>query len=276
MPASSRSKTPLDVNALVAASRTTIEREKMISRSKIVPASVRDRVLDALRAEGFEVTAKVVRVPIQDQLVEVLKDGSYIPLSAVRSHLAGATVTEAKQVARALTKTGQARRVLRTSIETLVPATADVVANEALAAASKRVQEIAKQLQAAARKGEGVGVLREDIAQALGRVLPEQSRGVHRRRPDPSSALDLVLRAVDAARDAKVGLSFVPSVVGLLSADLDGATAHDALIEAASRGLVELRPEGGLGRLSDAERMACPVGPQGTRLSWVRRIEVHS
>jgi hypothetical protein len=166
--------------------------------------------------------------------------------------------------------------VIRTSIETLVPVTADVVANEALATASKRAQDLAKQLNAAARKGEGVGVLRADMAQALDRVLPEQSRGAHRGRPGPSSALDLVLRAVDAARDAKVGLSFVPSVVELLSADLDGPSAQDALIDAASRGLVELRPEGGLGRLSDAERMACPVGPQGTRLSWVRRIEVHS
>ena len=276
MAGASRAKKPADVNALVAASKRIIEREKVIQRSKVAPPSVRDRVLDALRSDGFEVTAKVVRVPLRDQLVEVLKDGSYVALSAIASHLAGATAAEAKQVALALAKSGLARRVLRTSTETLVPATADVVADEALATALRRVLELVRQLQTAARRGKGLGVLREDVEQALARVLPEHSRGVTRRRSDLSSALNLVLRAVDAARDAKVGLSFVPSVVGLLSADFDRTTAQEALIEAASRGLVELRPEGGLGRLSDAERMACPEGPQGTRLSWVRRIEARS
>jgi hypothetical protein len=45
-------------------------------------------------------------------------------------------------------------------------------------------------------------------------------------------------------------------------------------VAAAMDGLLELRPEGGIHRLSDEELAACPEGPHGTRLSWARRTEV--
>jgi len=272
MPKLSRAKVPLDLDALVAASKVVIDREKSIPRSRVGPPSIRERVLDALRVEGFEVTAKVVRIPIEDQLSTVLRDGGYLAFNSIASHVRGATAAEAKQVAKALAESGRARRILRTAIETLVPVSADVVADKGLASASKRAADLARQLQNAARKG--MGVLRSDVEQALDGVLPANPLRAGPRRPGSNPELDVVLRAVDAARDAKVGLSFVPKIVGLLSADFGHATAQKALLEAASRGFVELRPEGGLGRLSEAERMACPEGPQGTRLSWARRIEV--
>jgi hypothetical protein len=271
MPKPKPGKVPPDVDALVAAAKAVLDQDGAIARSKAGPPSVRDRVVDALRVEGFEVTARVVRIPIEAQLVAVLRDGSYLAFNTIASHIRGATAAEAKQVAKALAETGRARRILRTATETLVPAAADVVANKGLAIAAKRVSDLARQLQSAARKG--MGVLRSDVEQALDGVLPTNPRSTAPRRPDSSLELEVVLRAVDDARDAKVGLSFVPKVVGLLSVNFGQATAQKALLEAASRGFVELRPEGGLGRLSEAERMACPEGPQGTRLSWARRIE---
>jgi len=68
------------------------------------------------------------------------------------------------------------------------------------------------------------------------------------------------------------GLAFVPAVVAAL-----GAGAADALLAAARAGLVELRPESGLGRLTAAELAACPTMPDyftGGRLplSWARAI----
>jgi hypothetical protein len=271
MPKPTPGKVPPDVDALVAASKAVLDQDGAIPRSKVGPPSVRDRVLDALRVEGFEVTARVVRIPIEAQLVAALRDGSYLAFNTIASHIRGATAAEAKHVAKALAETGRARRILRTATETLVPAAADVVANKELAIAAKRVSDVARQLQSAARKG--MGVLRSDVEQALDGVLPTNPRSAAPRRPDSSLELEVVLRAVDDARDAKVGLSFVPKVVGLLSVNFGHATAQKALLDAASRGFVELRPEGGLGRLSEAERMACPEGPQGTRLSWARRIE---
>jgi len=49
--------------------------------------------------------------------------------------------------------------------------------------------------------------------------------------------------------------------------------AREALLTAAHSSLLELRPEGGINRLSPEELSLCPPGPQGTRLSWARRTE---
>jgi hypothetical protein len=113
-------------------------------------------------------------------------------------------------------------------------------------------------------------VLRADLEQALKAILPPCRSP--RKETDESSDVGRVLRAIEATRDSRVGLSFVPTVIDRVASDLDRAAAQRVLLEAASRGLVELRPEGGLNRLSDAELLACPEGPQGSRLSWVRRL----
>jgi hypothetical protein len=267
---------PPDPNALVAASRALLEHQKVISRSAVGPPVVRDEVIRMLRSEGFEVTAKVVRVPVQRQLTAVLDDGTYVPIKGICAYVLGATAKDAQLAARALAGTGRAHRVMRTNAETLVPASAQVIAAEALTSVVMRLSAMVKQLQAAARKGKGVGVLRADLEASLAAALPPKGMGSSSRRADSIPELSRILRAIDTARDDGLGLSFVPKVAGLLAADIDLATVKRTLLEAASRGLVELRPEGGLGRLSDAELQACPDGPQGTRLSWVRRTEVLS
>jgi hypothetical protein len=46
----------------------------------------------------------------------------------------------------------------------------------------------------------------------------------------------------------------------------------EAVREAAQRGLIELRPESGLGRLASDEQALCVAGPEGSRLSWARPV----
>lgn len=87
----------------------------------------------------------------------------------------------------------------------------------------------------------------------------------------PVDALAQLLAALDAEHDERTGLSFVPAVVRRLSSAMTVSAAHDALLSAARRELVELRPEGGLARLSAEELAQCPPGPAGTLLSWARR-----
>lgn len=41
-------------------------------------------------------------------------------------------------------------------------------------------------------------------------------------------------------------------------------------MEGVARGLFELEPESGMGRLSPEDAELCFPGPMGTRLSWVR------
>jgi hypothetical protein len=85
-----------------------------------------------------------------------------------------------------------------------------------------------------------------------------------------SSLAERILPAVHAATDPRIGLAFVPAVVRSLSKGASIADALQALREAAQRGLIELRPESGLGRLSSDERLLCVPGPEGTLLSWAR------
>jgi hypothetical protein len=75
-----------------------------------------------------------------------------------------------------------------------------------------------------------------------------------------------VVAAVERRLDS-CGLAFAPDVVRDLGED-----GKQLLLAAARDGLVELRPESGLGRLSDLEIAACPKMTDGTPLSWVRPL----
>lgn len=79
-------------------------------------------------------------------------------------------------------------------------------------------------------------------------------------------SLNPVVAAVERRLDS-CGLAFAPDVVRDL-----GELGQQLLLAAARDGLVELRPESGLGRLSDLEVAACPKMSDGTPLSWVRPL----
>jgi hypothetical protein len=82
---------------------------------------------------------------------------------------------------------------------------------------------------------------------------------------------DLVVSELTRHIRPAVGLSFVPDAVRALAAH-GVAAVQTALIDAARAGRIELQPESGLNRLSQAELDLCPPGPQGTRLSWARLL----
>jgi len=271
VPKGSRSKSAPDTVALLSAAVATLDRDKAVARSSLGPPAVRDGLVESLRRRGYEVGPKFVRVPIAAQLEEALREGNFIALKTLGVHVRGAAAAEAREAALLLVEKGQAHLVLRTHSETLVPARTDIVSGKALTAAAARATDLAKYLQKAARK-KGTSVLRSDVRELLEGALHDLQHG-RARAVDPGLKVPRILRAVEKARDATLGLSFVPKVVALLADELDRDAAKAALLEAASRGLLELRPEGGLGRLSEAERLACPEGPQGTRLSWARLTE---
>jgi hypothetical protein len=74
---------------------------------------------------------------------------------------------------------------------------------------------------------------------------------------------------VEANVDERVGLAFVPNVLESVTNKAEGKRA---LVRAYELGLLELRPDGGLGRFTQAELDACPDGPQGSRLMWARLL----
>jgi hypothetical protein len=113
--------------------------------------------------------------------------------------------------------------------------------------------------------------VREATGPSLRPRSPSRGAAAAPRQVDPVAALSRLLAVVDAVRDERTGMSFVPAIVQRLSSDMAVTTAQEALLSAARQELIELRPEGGLGRLSGEELALCPPGPAGTRLSWARR-----
>jgi hypothetical protein len=269
-----------DSAVLLASIRARLESEGAIKLSSLGTKSGRATLVSRLVHQGFEVTGTTVRRPLNAQLTAALTHGAFIPLKSVVSHVAGSTVAEAKQAVLSLVASGAAKLVLRGTEEVVVPADAPVLSREELA----RFAEVAKVVAKAAKSKSGASLLRSDVAETLGHVLREApSAGKQTSNPNSTPArpnsggqgalVGRLLSAVDATRDPRTGLSFVPTIVAKLRPVLDAQAAAAILVAVAREGLLELRPEGGINRLSEEELSMCPPGPQGTRLSWARRTE---
>lgn len=260
-----RAEPALDINQLVERARAVVDESGSIALAKLAPASVRSAVVERLVSEGLEGTPKVVRQPLSAQLQKALAEGAAIPLKTCARHVAGASAAEAQKAGLGLVADGHAHLVLRGKVPTLYSRSAAVLSEEGV----RRLVEFGKTVQAALKSKQRATLLESDLRELFEAVLPatKTKPGAGGRE----ATLERVLRAVDEAHDAGLGLSFVPRVVQLLGRELGVGTAKSALVEAASRGLLELRPEGGMARLSRAELELCPPGPQGTWLSWARR-----
>ncbi len=271
-----------DPDALLDRARTELARDGAIKLTAVGPPAVRPELVACLLKEGYEATKTVLRKPLDAQLSQALADGAFISLKSVASHVAGASSTEAKAAALRLIAAGKAQLVLRGTEEVVVPAGAPTLSRKELIALASFAKRVAKALGSKT----GSTLLKADVAEELGALVHHSERGDtrhERAHPSadggpPKSGLDSpmtkLLSAVDATRDPRSGLSFVPAIVAKLHADLDAERVTAALLEAAQDGLLELRPEGGIGRLSPKELSLCPPGPQGTRLSWARRPDM--
>lgn len=90
-------------------------------------------------------------------------------------------------------------------------------------------------------------------------------------KDSPLGRTDHLLEVLSAHEGAGGMLMNVPGAVGDLRAEgWPLSRIHSLLLGAARAGIIELQPESGLDRLSDAEMALCPPGPHGTRLSWAR------
>jgi hypothetical protein len=278
--------TVFDFNASLDDARRKLADEGVLRLSTVKPKQVREEVVLRLRSEGFEVTRSVVRRPLAAQLSAALAHGATLSLKSIGSHVQGATAPEVKRTALGLVAQGKAHRVLRGTADTLAASDLLVASREELKTLRSILDGMSKNIARALRDRGGMTLLRADVKDALEKAWPEVTNGIFAKsRDNPStrarggaqvvaaSPIERILAAVDATRDARSGLSFVPDIAKWIGTTMNAASARDALMLAASRGLLELRPEGGLNRLSEAELALCPPGPQGTRLSWVRRLD---
>jgi hypothetical protein len=273
----------LDEAAIDSAIRDELRREAVAKLNRIKPARVRADIAEKLLQEGFEVTKTLVRQPLRSQLRAALQHGALIPLKGLASHVRGATGTELKRLTESAVGEGMARLVLRGTTEVLAGPDVRVLSGADAEALRISVVGLGKALEKVTRR-QGLSLLASDAAAVLSEALtavggrpPATARSATLSPVAPpqqpqDDAMRTLLEAVDCTRDVRTGLSFVPAVVGRLAPRLSASEAVRLLLTAAERELLELRPEGGIGRLSEAELSVCPPGPHDTRLSWARRL----
>jgi hypothetical protein len=123
-------------------------------------------------------------------------------------------------------------------------------------------------------------LLHADVEEALRKALPSVTASAPSARAASPTVKD-VNAAIDARREPS-GLTWVPDLVRALggatppAGDAVREAVHAELLRGARSGDLELRPESGMGRLSPEDDALCISGPQGSRLSWVRRIRESS
>lgn len=273
--------------------RARLRSEGAVKLSTLKPPALRDAVVHRLVCEGFEIAGALLRRPLAGQLRDALAGEPAIAVSALRQRVRGASRGELERELAAAAARGELQRVSRGSLEFVVGPSQAVIGGERLSTLYGALSMLTKMLAAAGKK-RNAGVLASDVEPMLSaathvldthRISTPPQPTASKRATDvgldaasvrvpsraPVDTLAQLLAALDAARDERTGLSFVPAIVQRLAAAMAVSAAHDALLSAARRELIELRPEGGLARLSSEELALCPPGPAGTRLSWARR-----
>lgn len=261
-----------DIPQLVSLALATLASDGVVKLTALGPAAVRGQVAAEVAKHGFELTKSSLRKPAIEQLEQALSDGAFIALKRVAASVTGVTAAEAKRAALGLVAGGAAHLVLRGKEEVLVPAGTPVLSRKELLELNAFAKNV---IAKAAVAKTGLSLLHADVAEALARAVPANTpnTGVRADKKAPDGLLTSVLSAVDATREQQTGLSFVPTIIARLRPSLTSDAAREALLRAANEGLLELRPEGGINRLSAEELNLCLPGPQGTRLSWARRTE---
>lgn len=255
-----RSKKAADLDQLGPALHERVVRQGFLRVSELTKAGVpkvqHAEAIARLSADGFERTKSGVRVPLRQQLQAALRERQLIPVAQLGKALKGATQKEAKTEAEAAIRERTARIAIRGKIEVLVAPSIKTLPREHLSALADAGARSAKAL----RKSRTLLV--DDVREQLLDLLAQTPQAV---------SPDVVVSELTRHVRPTVGLSYIPDAVRALAAH-GVAAVHSALIDAAKAGRIELQPESGLNRLSQAELELCPPGPQGTRLSWARVV----
>ncbi len=261
-----------EVSRLVRIVVDETKREGMVLVSKLATLGVgkqaKPEVLEALTAiEGIEVGKRALRVPVRAQIAARLDAGAALAMKTIGSAAAAATKKEIADVIDAMIEAGEAKLVVRGSEIALVgtKASTDTIDDDTLDRLERAITELGKSIKLARKRN--ATLLRRDVHGALGAFTTSATK-----TPSPSPSLDDVLLSVERHRESTSGLTFVPTLVRALEGTLDREEVHAALVRAANAGVVELRPESGMGRLTPEDLQLCLPGPQGSRLSWVRRV----
>ena len=264
-----------DLDALMPTLAQTVSERGAIKITYLtklgVPKAQHQLAVTRLQVEGFEANAKVVRQPIRQQILGCLHDRGLLPVKGLEKLVFGSSAREVASIATELVKNGQAYRVIRAGADWIVDTRTDVLSEDEVETLHRTVSAFASQTRKArATRGQSATFWRQDI-RAFIEGLVSLSSEKHRGEVGGIHDADGLLRLIQETLDPTIGLAFVPRIVA--ESRLSVRRAHEILIDLALRGQIELRPDAGATRFSDAELDAAPPGPDGSRLLWTRLVE---
>ena len=258
---------PTKVESAIDVAKQRIRADSALSISALVKLGVpRPNLPDALAAlgrEGFEVTKKLVRVPLASQILERVARGASATAKDLAALVVGGSKKEIAEALDALVAAKNVALVVRTKETVVVGPTADLLAAHEIDGLERSL--VALQASLKLVRKHSASLLRSDVTRALSEaVLPAAKVA-----SDTKDIAVLVERHSDPS-----GLTFVPAVVRAVGGEKSVAWVHSELLRGFREGRFELRPESGLGRLSEEDLRYCIPGPQGSKLSWVRAIVI--
>lgn len=249
-----------------------IREDKSLARSKLprgqLTASALAELEQQLVQRGLELTEKVIRVPIKEQLLELLQGGGHVRRAGIKERIKGALKAEIDGVILRLVQAGQVRVVIRTADEMLVGPEAVVLSANEIVWLDKLADQLAGILKMVRAKGGPRTLLRDDVT-ALFDGLPVSGARKTGVAPITRQVFEGKLRSLE---DSTLKLVSIPKLVRSLVGQLSTADVHHALFEAAERGAIELHPDGGSEFLKPEDAALCPPGPRDTVFSRARLL----
>lgn len=219
-------------------------------------------------SRGLERTPKGVRVPLDEQIANLVARGGRLPLKDVPKRVKGAARAEITAAIQRLVRAGQAHVVVRTQTEVMVGGPERVLSRDALAQLEKIAAQLGKVLKKVRGKGVSRSLLWEDLTAQLEPL--REPAGVA--APDGDAAQSIVIESLKRLEDPRLKLVSIPELVRSLAGRLPAESIHRALESAAKSGAIELRPEVGGEFLKPEDKELCPPGPRGSVLSYARRV----
>ncbi len=251
-----RAPKPVDLEALALRAEALVSAHGAVPRGEMKTFRPHLAALEPrLASRGIEV-GSTIRRPLAAQLEALAREG-FVPVKGLERRVSGATAREVKATADALVASRALLRVVRESGLGFVASEASILEREAVADLTRRLTRLQKLMKTASSKKQALLV--SDVEALLGAWSAPQTS------IPPTDAV--VERILDRVRQSELPTR-VPELLRSLGVPFDAAKR--ALVDGATRGLFDLEPESGMGRLSREDAELCPDGPMGTRLSWVR------
>jgi hypothetical protein len=228
------------------------------------------QLLEVLARAGLEHTGPMIRVPLRQQVSDALASAGELGLS--ESELArvvkGArSAAELRLIARELSGEGALASVVEGRTTRLVVRGPELLTDtelDQLAALATRLSALLKSTKASKTKP------RATLARKALRVALAELGALARGRE--ATSVEDVVRAAFLNAPAPSGLVRVPDVIRALEPVHPRSALLAATDALARAGVLELRPEASIARLAEDDRIRCPIGPDGTPLSYARMI----